>query len=418
MATATENIDKAPTITVVRALLTVCLPFALGYFLSYLYRTVNAVISERLSQDVGLDAHDLGLLTSAYFLAFAAAQIPLGMFLDRYGPRRVQTILMSVAGIGALIFSVSGEQAGLIVGRGLIGLGVAGGLMASLKAITLWFPKRRWPLFNAIILTTGGVGAMAATTPIQWALGFTDWRGIFMGLAGVSATVAAIIFLSVPERRTTAATPSLGQQLSTLGGIYRDRLFWRVAPITVLIAAAGMAIQTLWSGPWLRDVAGLNQADTASYLLMIAAWMTVGFALGGVITDILTRYGFTLMAIMGTGMLIFILSQVYLVFPFDPLARWPWAIFALSANMMVLAFPILCGHFPLELAGRVNTALNVFVFGGAFAVQYGIGAIIDLFPAGAGNHYPLEAYQAAIGTFLVLQGLTFLWFVLFRKKGI
>ncbi len=150
---------------------------------------------------------------------------------------------------------------------------------------------------------------------------------------------------------------------------------------------------------------------------MIAAWMTVGFAASGVIADILTRYGVSLVSIMGGGLLVFILSQLYLIFPFDPLAQWPWAIFALSANMMLLAFPILSGHFPLELAGRVNTALNVLVFAGAFAAQYGIGAIIHLFAADAGNHYPLAAYQAAIGTFLVLQALSFLWFLIPAKKG-
>ena len=89
----------------VKRSLQIFLPFSFGYFLSYLFRSVNAVISPNLITEFNLDASQLGLLTSVYFLTFASLQIPIGILLDRYGPRRVNAVLLTVAALGALIFS-------------------------------------------------------------------------------------------------------------------------------------------------------------------------------------------------------------------------------------------------------------------------------------------------------------------------
>src|SRR3546814_470353 len=153
------------TASIPRAVLTVFLPFAGGYYLSYLYRSVNAIIAEPLVRDIGLDAADLGLLTAAYLLAFALSQVPLGVLLDRFGPRRVQACLILSAALGAFVFSRGTTRETLLLGRALIGLGVSGGLMASFKAITLWFPRDRWPLVNGCFLSMGGLGVMSATVP-------------------------------------------------------------------------------------------------------------------------------------------------------------------------------------------------------------------------------------------------------------
>src|SRR6267143_1205638 len=124
-------------------MLVVFCPFAAGYYLSFFYRYVNAVIAKDLVQDFGLAPGDLGLLTSAFFLAFAAFQVPLGVLLDRFGPRRCAAVLMCVAAVGALTFGLAQDLAMLSAGRALIGLGVSAGLMGSVKAFTLWFPRER-----------------------------------------------------------------------------------------------------------------------------------------------------------------------------------------------------------------------------------------------------------------------------------
>ena len=129
-------------LTIIR-LLRVFIPFAFGYFLSYVYRTVNAVIAPDLVADAGLAPAALGLLTSAYFLAFAAFQIPLGVLLDRFGSRRVEAVLLVIAAAGAIVFALAEGVTGLIVGRALIGLGVSACLMAAFKAFSTWLPPER-----------------------------------------------------------------------------------------------------------------------------------------------------------------------------------------------------------------------------------------------------------------------------------
>ena len=146
-----------------RPILLVFLPFAAGYFLSYFYRTINAVISAELSSSMHLRASDLGLLTAVYFLSFAAMQLPVGIALDRYGPRRVQGVLLLVAAIGAALFGAAQSLLVFIIGRVLIGLGVAAALIAGLKSIRLWSPKERLPLLNGCFIMLGTLGAITAT---------------------------------------------------------------------------------------------------------------------------------------------------------------------------------------------------------------------------------------------------------------
>ncbi len=142
-------------------ILRVFLPFVFGYYIAYLFRTINAVMAAPLATELGLGADDLGLLTSVYFLTFAAAQIPIGILLDRYGPRRVQSALLVIAAVGSTLFAVSDHFWMLLIGRALIGLGVASAMTAGLKALVLWFPGDRVPLLNGCRPTccsTGSVG--------------------------------------------------------------------------------------------------------------------------------------------------------------------------------------------------------------------------------------------------------------------
>jgi MFS family permease len=165
--------------------LRIFLPFGFGYLLSYLFRTVNAVIAPDLVRDLGLDPASLGLLTSAYFLAFATLQLPVGLLLDRYGPRRVEAGLLLLAATGALMFSRAEGLGELLLARALIGAGVAACLMAAFKAFALWFSAERLALANGVQMVSGGIGALLATAPVEFALRFTDWRGVFLAVSGI-----------------------------------------------------------------------------------------------------------------------------------------------------------------------------------------------------------------------------------------
>ena len=212
-----------------RILLRIFLPFGLGYFLSYLYRTVNAVIAPNLVQDIGLDPANLGLLTSSYFLTFAAFQLPLGILLDRYGPRRVEAGLLLFAATGAFIFAQAESLMGLMLGRALIGFGVSACLMAAFKAFTIWLPPERLPLANGIQMVSGGIGALAATTPVELTLQFTDWRGVFLILSGLTVTSAIFLFLVVPEKESAQTTgENFRKQFVGIKTVFTSRIFWRI----------------------------------------------------------------------------------------------------------------------------------------------------------------------------------------------
>lgn len=399
------------------ALLTVFLPFACGYYLSYFFRQVNAIIAGDLQADLGIGASELGLLTSLYFAAFAAFQLPLGLLLDRFGPRRVNAALLLIAAAGAALFAISESLLLLSIGRALIGLGVAGCLMSSFKAVTEWFPRPRWPLINSCILAMGGLGAISATGPVELALQITTWRGVFVGLAIASAAVAITILTVVPDRERTGPPPTFRTQVAGLVAVYRDAFFWRITPVAVCCMATSLAINGLWAGPWLRDVAGFDRAQSANVLFYLAVAMTIGFLLWGTVADLLDRRGVRLTWTMGGGVVLFLLALAAIAVPLAPEQRWPWLAFGLMSNVTALAYTVVSRHFPLAYAGRATSALNLLVFVGAFAVQYAIGMLLDLWPATDAGRAPTEAYAATFGVFWLVCLLSWLWFLARAKKA-
>ena len=193
---------QAPIGTEIRwipLVLRIFLPFSSAYFLSYLLRNINAVIAPELAHDFDLDAGQLGSLTSAYFLGFAIMQIPIGVYLDRFSPSAVQASLYSLAAAGAYLFSLAHTPSQLLAARLIIGVGVAAGLVAGLKAIVLWFPKDRVPLANGALIAVGTLGAVAATAPTEWLLTGMDWRHLFRVIAICCALVAISVVTLFPK---------------------------------------------------------------------------------------------------------------------------------------------------------------------------------------------------------------------------
>lgn len=397
-------------------LLRVFLPFAFGYFLSYLYRTVNAVIAPDLVQDLGLDPANLGLLTSAYFLSFAAFQLPLGILLDRFGPRRVEAGLLVFAALGAILFGMAESLGGLLLGRALIGLGVSACLMAAFKAFVIWFPPERLPMANGIQMVSGGLGALMATVPVEMALQVTDWRMVFIGLGLLTLLAAAAVFFIVPEKEGSQSGETLGEQLRGITDVFTSRFFWRLAPWTILAQGTYLSLLGLWSGPWLRDVAGYDRDGVANTLFLVALAMIAGFCFFGALTEKLSRRGVRPQSVAVSGLFVFILVQSCLLFGWQPAAIPLWLLFSFFGTAGILPYAILSQHFPAHLSGRANTAMNLQVFVMAFAAQWGIGAIIGLWQETVAGGYDPAGYRAAFGLMLILQVIAAGWFWLSGKK--
>ena len=245
------------------------LSFASAYLLSYVYRTVNAVILPELSAMLGVSASALGLLTSAYFIAFAAMQIPAGMLLDRYGRRRVEPVLLMVAGCGALAFAAAEGLLGLTLARALIGAGVSVCLMAPLKAIATWYPGERQASLAGWMMLAGGTRALLSTAPLAAALSLVSWRAIFIVLAIATFGCAFAILRNVPDAPVTAPASTWREQWLGVQRVFRSPRFWWIAPLGAVTMGSFMAIQGLWSVPWLMDINGYCRLAAADHLLLM-----------------------------------------------------------------------------------------------------------------------------------------------------
>jgi predicted MFS family arabinose efflux permease len=397
-------------------MLAVFCPFAAGYFLSFFFRNVNAVIAKDLTHEFSLSPSDLGFLTSTYLLAFAAIQLPLGVLLDRYGPRRVVAALLCIAAAGALIFAVARDLTTLSIGRALIGLGMSAGLMGAIKAFTLWFPLSRLATLNGLFLAVGGLGGLSATAPAEALLGPFGWRALFVGLSGLSLLAAILIFTVVPERKLPGDGDSLRRQIAGFGRIFSSLAFWRIAAALVICLGSYQALQGLWLAPWLYDVAGLERAAVARYLLLTVVAYTAGSLFFGMASDRLARAGVSRMMLFKLG-LAASLAMFVLLAAWDRIFAAGATTNGLGAILMVygfttiaaaLAYPLLTSLFGPEMTGRVNTASNVLMFGYAFAAQWGIGAVLRLYPV-ADTSYSRQGYAAALSLLAAMQLAALLW---------
>lgn len=385
-----------------RLMVTVWLPFAIGYFLSYSLRNVNAVLAPELTSEFALSAADLGLLTSAYYVAFALVQLPAGVLLDRYGPRRVHAALMLVAAAGCALHAFGRSFPELAFGRALVGIGVSVALMSAAKAFSQWLPMTRVPLSINLLLTCGGLGAIVAAGPVGWALDYVSWR-VVLGVAAVLLVSASgFLYFVVPDRRESSAQDSLAQLAAGFGTIFANGTFWRLALMMATVSGAYSAVQSLWIGPWLRDVGGLARDQVIIMITWFALASTLGYAAIGAGMDWLIRRGASPLALykVQCGVAILIFGLITITGGNTAVALWIAYFVVGSGGALVLA--ILARTFPTHLTGRVNTATNVLMFSFAFAFQWGIGAILDLWPAIDGR-YAIAGYRAGLGALLVAQ---------------
>jgi len=382
--------------------------FAGGNLLSYLYRTVNAVISPELTRELGLTSGALGLLTSAYFVAFAAMQLPAGMLLDRYGPRRVEPVLLLLAGTGALAFALADGELALLAARALIGLGVAVCLMAPMKAIATWYPVERQASLAGWMMVAGGLGALISTAPLEFALRYLGWRTIFLGLAFATFAVAAWVWLRVPDTPKPVQTTGFKAQWAGVRLVFAHPRFWWIAPLGAFGMGSFMAVQGLWSVPWLIEVNGYDRAVAARHLLVMSVVMLAGYLGLGLFATRLARRGLHPRHLFGLGFALNAMSLAGIVAQLPGTYAW-WALYGLGATANILAFTVLNDGFADELAGRLNTALNLLMFSGSFATQWGIGLVVDAARAGLGLD-PVGGLKLAFTVVLAMNAVTYVWF--------
>ena len=390
--------------------------FAAAYFLSYLYRTANAVISPDLTRDLALNPASLGLLTGAYLLGFGLMQIPAGMLLDRFGPRRVEPVLLAVAAIGAIAFGLADSLPGLVAARALIGVGVCVCLMAPLKAIAMWYPPERQPSLAGWMMVAGGFGALAATAPLEAALHIATWRTIFIALGAVTLLVAIGIAWRVPDIHRPLHPPGLASQWRGVREIFANRRFWWIAPLAAVGMGSFMAIQGLWAVPWMIDVDGMTRSEAADRLLVLGSVIMAGYLTLGMFSSRLGSLGIAPRHLFASGFTAHTVALAAILTAIPGSYAW-WSLYGLGAAVNVLAFTVLSAGFAKELVARANTALNLLMFTSSFVAQWGIGVIAEM----ARTRWRLDnaaGLRVAFAVVLALDALTLAWFAYgWRRHG-
>jgi MFS family permease len=395
--------------------LSVFCPFAVGYFLSFCYRNVNAVISKDLVTEFALSPAELGFLTSMYLFAFAAFQLPLGVLLDRYGPRRMVAALLCGATAGAVVFALARDLTMLAVARALIGLGVSAGLMGAIKAFSLWFPLARLATLNGLYLAVGGLGALAATAPAEALVGALGWRGLFFLLALLSLVAACAVFFVVPEKPLPGSGERLRDQVAQLGRIFTTRAFWRIALPVMLVQGTYIALQGLWLGPWLYDVAHLARHEVASYLLTTALGYIGGSLFFGWAADRLAQRGVPRLTVFKSGLCIALAMLALIAADVENSRRAILVLYAFAGTAGSLSYALLTPLFPPAMTGRVTTACNMLMFTASFALQWSIGLALRLYPVIDGG-YASGGYTAAFTAITLLQLAALAWLVPMRPE--
>lgn len=422
----------------------VFLAFAFAYFMSSLIRAITATISPVLTVELSLQARDLGLLSGGYFLGFAVMQLPLGKWLDRFGPKKVIICFLSVAVLGCLAFAKATSFSGLLLARVFCGAGVSACLMAPLTGYRRWLAPNSQIRANSWMLMSGSLGLVASTLPVQWLMPMWGWRGIFAALAAMTLIAILAIMVIVPAWKLEATQGASGASGNTADNSYAqvwsNQYIRSLIPLAFFLYGGLVAVQTLWVSPWMIKIAGYSALEAAQGLFYINVAMLIAFWLWGTINPWLFRKKISSDKLMLQGLPIsFVILAIIIIAiqayntpatdindtilagktGFDALLGvlnkyvWAlWALYCVSCTFIALSQPAIAMAFPAELAGRALSAYNLVIFAGVFVVQWGIGLMIDGFKALGWSE--VAAFQGAFGVFLLCNMLSYAYFVFTR----
>jgi MFS family permease len=384
------------------------------YIVSQFLRNSVGVIAPDLAAELGLSAAEIGTLSSAFFLAFAAVQLPLGMALDRFGPRRCLVVCTGIAIVGAILFASATSPGGLIAARALLGVGASASLVAPLAVYARRFPPERFATLAGLQIGLGTIGTLIATAPLAFSTVAIGWRGSFLVVAAVTAVIGIVVAVTV--RDDSEALPhgrreTLGESFFGLLEVLRTPSIGRVFIMSMVVYSSFALIVGLWGAPYLTNVYGYDLEERGSFLLIPVLAQIIGSLLWGPMDRL--AGGHKLLVLLGAGATSAALAYLAIagtVAPPAALVAWFAAFGFLCAFGVVLV-----AHgkalFPLHLVGRALTVLNVGSMGGVFVVQIVSGFVIGLFPTAPDGGYVLDAYRLVFGlqaAFILLGSLVYL----------
>ena len=390
-----------------------------GYTVSQFLRTSLGVLSPNLMHDFNINPNNMGLLGGVFFLSFAIFQIPAGILIDKYGPRKVMSSVIIFAVLGSIIFALSNSFYILLIGRVLMGLGCSICLMGSLVLITRWTDSDQFSKLAGIILAVGGIGGLLATTPLSYFSELFGWRLSFWLAAAVTFCVMVLYYFILEDRKNDLILNRSNETISlkNLLFILKERNFKFMIPMSLMSYSSLVVILGLWGAPYLKDIHGLDSVERGKILMLMAISWNIGSFVFGRLRSIFGNYkNVVIFGATGVIILLFILSiiteinSIYLHILFCILGFFGAFSVALISHYQVL--------FDKEYMGRALSTANFFNFGGVFFVQWLTGKIIYLM-GGDSTGAPIEAYRLAFlfVAILLLISLCIYFFSNEKKKS-
>jgi MFS family permease len=387
------------------------------HVVSQFLRNSIGVIAPDLARDMGLGAAGIGFLASAFFLGFAGAQIPLGVAIDRWGPRISMSVSMGIAVVGVIIFAIAPSADVLVIARILMGLGCASFFMGPLTIYSRWFPPDRFSTLVGIQLGFSGLGVLAATAPLAYSTAAVGWRASFLVVAGVAAIVGLFVFIVArdypPGKERPRSHESLWQSFAKLADVVRVPSFLPVFVMQFAGYASFLTVFGLWAGPYLAHVYGYDLDRRGNTLLVLAIVHLVSSAAWGPADRLFRSYKTP--ATIGAAMTV--ASLIWIVVVGKPsegaLILW-FVVFGFFASCAAVITAHGRSLFPPEFVGRGLTLLNLGTMGGVFVLQAATGAVVGLFDA-PGGVYPIDAYRAAFAFEATVLGLATLIYLTSRE---
>ena len=386
--------------------------FAFAFFISTLLRAITATLTPVLTNEFDLSAGNLGLLAGGYFIGFSLMQIPAGLLLDKYGPKKVIPYLLLIALVGTISFAFAKNFTGLFISRIFIGVGVSACLMGPLTGYRVWFEEKYQQRANSWMLMVLSIGFLASTLPVQILLPLIGWRSIFFLIGAL--ILISIILLSVFIPSWEIKSPVESKNISEgLLDVWKDKFFISLIPLAFFSYGGVQAIQTLWAGPWMLNVAGYSPLESAIGLFWINITMLFAFLIWGYLLPKFSEYGLDSIKIIKYGLPLNYLILFLIILLGQKAGAAMFTLYILSSIVLTLTHPAIALSFPQHLAGKSLTSFNVFIHSGTFFVQWGIGLIID-YCKNIGFDTILS-YRISFFVFLVICILSYLFFI-FKNK--
>lgn len=380
----------------------------LAFILSQFLRSVPAVIAPDLRAELELTAGQLSALPAALFFGSAIMQLPSGILLDRFGPRRTIAVFLLLTSAGVAGFAFAQTSAGLTLALLVVGWGIAPVFMGIIVLISHWTPRDRLATMSALAVGLGGTGMLLSASPFAEATAAFGWRASLASVACVALLLCFAVLLTVRDRPPDAppvigATETLIETMRGLGIIFREPRLYALGAISGMTVGSFLTFRALWVGPYLNDTFGSGLLERGNIIFFVSlAWLVSAIFIGPLDRIFDTRRGivtigalsmalwFAVMSIGGgTSIQIAIAAMILL---------------GLSSGLSSPIFAHARSLFPDRYVGRVVTAINLFIWGGVFLVQIGTGLLIDAFPADEQGHSPFAAYRltfAALAFLLV-----------------